>query len=471
MSSVVVERQGSQRPSRLHLPGRKVTSSGQECSDWAATAGLILDDWQTWVLEEALAERDDRRWSAFEVGLIVPRQNGKGSILEALELYHLFVLGTRLVVHSAHEFKTAREHFLRVKTLIQSTPHLNDQVKHIYDANGAEAVHLNNGCRLNFVARSKGSTRGFSGDLIVLDEAFNLSPSAMGAMFFTLGARPNPQVWYTSSAPHADSEVLHSVRARGLSGDGGALLFAEWGNDADVDWHDEHERLEADYRANPALGIRLNEEFCENEYNTLKDLGDEFPRERLGVPSEPDSSAGVFPPGKWQACEDLDSKLVGGARIGLQVGPGMQWASFATCGPNTDGFLHGELVERLDGTSKVVERAKYYADKYGPIIVNSTGPTSGVLRELEHAKVKIEEVSDSAMPKACARLQDKVVDGTFRHIGQAQLDAAVAGAAIRVSGDSWRWSQTNSRVDITPLVAVTLVLAATEGPKVPHFYA
>ncbi|MUN41642.1 Hint domain-containing protein [Actinomadura litoris] len=52
-------------------------SAGQECIDLAAKAGLHLDPWQTWVLHRALGERDDGRWSAFEAGLIAPRQNGK----------------------------------------------------------------------------------------------------------------------------------------------------------------------------------------------------------------------------------------------------------------------------------------------------------------------------------------------------------------------------------------------------------
>jgi hypothetical protein len=41
-------------------------------------AGLILDPWQQFVLVNALGERADGRWAAFEVGVDVARQNGKG---------------------------------------------------------------------------------------------------------------------------------------------------------------------------------------------------------------------------------------------------------------------------------------------------------------------------------------------------------------------------------------------------------
>jgi hypothetical protein len=42
------------------------------------------------VLERALGVREDGKWAAFEVGLDVSRQNGKGGILEARELAGLF---------------------------------------------------------------------------------------------------------------------------------------------------------------------------------------------------------------------------------------------------------------------------------------------------------------------------------------------------------------------------------------------
>ena len=117
MSSALAERLDSQRPTSLHLPLGITASSGADCIEFAASVGLFLDDWQCWVLEQALGERADHKWAAFEVCLLVPRQNGKGAVLEALELYHLFVLRTSLIVHSAHEFKTASEHFMRLQRL------------------------------------------------------------------------------------------------------------------------------------------------------------------------------------------------------------------------------------------------------------------------------------------------------------------------------------------------------------------
>src|SRR5512135_2349968 len=97
---------GAHRPRLLVEPPR-VSSAGSEAVDLAASAGLTLDDWQAYSLDVALGERRDGKWSAFEVGLVVPRQNGKGGVLEARELAGLFLFDERLILHSAHEFKTA----------------------------------------------------------------------------------------------------------------------------------------------------------------------------------------------------------------------------------------------------------------------------------------------------------------------------------------------------------------------------
>ena len=107
------------------------TSRGQEAVELAASAGLILDPWQEAVLEWSLGVSEDGKWSSFEVGLIVPRQNGKGAILEARELAGLFLWDEQLIIHTAHEFSTAQEHFRRILLMIEGYDHLRKRVKKI----------------------------------------------------------------------------------------------------------------------------------------------------------------------------------------------------------------------------------------------------------------------------------------------------------------------------------------------------
>jgi hypothetical protein len=63
---------------------------GREAVDLAALAGLELDPWQAWILEEACSVRptetywnpftgrNEPKWACFEAGVMVSRQNGKG---------------------------------------------------------------------------------------------------------------------------------------------------------------------------------------------------------------------------------------------------------------------------------------------------------------------------------------------------------------------------------------------------------
>lgn len=291
---------GDQSPRVCSLPPFDAGDSGRNAAALAEVAGLTLDPWQRFVLESGLRRRGGK-WAAFETCLIVARQNGKGAVLEALELAALFLFpDVRLILHSAHQFKTASEAFLRIRALIEDNPDFDSQVSRIRTAAGAEAVELKDGKRLRFVARSSGSGRGFSSDLVILDEAYELNDTQMAALLPTLSARPDPQVWYTSTAGGPDSIQLGRVRARGLAGGDQSLAFMEWS--ADDDAYDPADP--ADWaKANPGLGIRISQDYIEREMAALGP--DAFARERLSIGDYPVAEAGqweTISADAWSAC-------------------------------------------------------------------------------------------------------------------------------------------------------------------------
>jgi phage terminase large subunit-like protein len=148
---------GDQRPRIASVPPSG-WSEGERAADLAAAVGLRLDDWERWVLDQGLGRDDSGQWTAFEKALIVSRQNGKGAILEALELAALFLddFGADLILHSAHEFKTASEAFRRVQGRIDNHPSFRRRVRQVYLQRGAESIELKNGKRLRFIARTGG---------------------------------------------------------------------------------------------------------------------------------------------------------------------------------------------------------------------------------------------------------------------------------------------------------------------------
>jgi len=442
-------------------------------------AGLHLDPWQAWCLDHALAEDDAHRWAAFEVAVIVGRQNGKGSVLEARQLAGLFLLHERLQVHTAHEFKTCFEHFLRMVALVESCPELDRRVARIRRGAGEQAIELKTGERLRFLARSSGSGRGMSGDAVYLDEAFALTPQMMGALLPTLSARPDPQVWYTSSAPMATSAVLHGVVRRGRQGDGDHLFYAEWGNDEGVDVED----IDAWYRANPALGIRISEEFVRSELAALADMPGEFCRERLGVPERPivaREDVAKFPPGEWERCV-VDEPPVpvapGGVTIGFDVSRDGSVSSVVVgAGDVRAPFV--ELAAHDRGTGWLPAKIVDMVRRWRPVAVGCNGggaaaaQVDAVQAALAEAglDVTVEVLGMAAYKGACSAFYFDVIEDRLRRLaGQGPMDAAGTDATERALGDGWAWSSRSVSVSISPLVAATVAraLLPTEAPAAP----
>lgn len=67
---------GSQVP-RVESVPPYATTLAPDAVELAKIVGITLDPWQLRVLEGALGQKSNGKWSAPEVGLIVSRQSGK----------------------------------------------------------------------------------------------------------------------------------------------------------------------------------------------------------------------------------------------------------------------------------------------------------------------------------------------------------------------------------------------------------
>ena len=421
----------------------------------AASVGLNLDPWQQLVLQGACGERADGKWSAFEVAVISPRQNGKNGILEARELAGLFLFGEQLILHSAHEFKTAQEAFRRVLNLVETSDELHKRVARVRTSHGEEGIELRTGARLRFIARSTGSGRGFSGDCVILDESYALSAQAMGALLPTLSARPNPQVWYTSSAGKRDSSQLMLVRDRGRAGGDPGLAYFEWSAPLNAPVDD----VNAWAQANPALGIRIDAEFVQRELAALPLA--EFRRERLGIWD--DESAGadwVIPVESWTACADPASEIEDPVVFAPDVSFDRAWASISAAGQRSDGLHAVEVIDYRRGTSWVAPRLAELVQRHGALAVglDPGGPCGSLIPELEGLGVPLVLMSARDIAQGCGAFFDGVVQGTLRHRDQAELSAAVAAARKRPLGDAWAWARKDAVSEITTLISATVAL-------------
>lgn len=450
-------RVGSQRPAFLLEPLGRVSSAGPDAVALAASAGLYLDDWQAFSLDVGLSERADGTWAAREVAEIVPRQNGKGSIAEALCLGGLYLFDDHaLTIYTSHLFSTTRETFRRVDELIAGAPHLAEQVKRRTIAALELGFELHNGNRLRFMARTSGSGRGLSsGGRILLDEAYNLGAEMMDALVPTLSAKPNAQLWYLSSAGLPDSDVLRGVRDRGRSGVQGRLAYLEWTADR-PDYVPDPYDMDGILRANPAYGARIFDEAIADEREMLGAAG--FLRERLGIWDDPGRGIVRIQPAAWNALADRASKRVGPVVFGVDVSWDRSATSIAVAGAREDGLGHLEFVERRDGTAWVVDRCvQLDADHQNDgFVVQPGSPAATLIVPLQQAGLTVVEPSAREVGEACGGLFDAVSERSVRHLGQIEVDDGLSGAGSRTLGDLWLWDRQSSTSDISPLVALTL---------------
>jgi hypothetical protein len=466
---------GSQEPRISWVPpvkGTKDAELGDRAMDLLGTVGLELDPWQEWYLRASLVLRPDGKWAAMEVGACIPRQNGKGTLLEARELVSLFLLPDRLITHSAQQFDTSMEHMRRLLWLIEETPSLSEKIarRGVSHSHGSEGIELRDGSRIRFRTRTTKAGRGFTGDLLVLDEAMFLSDSAFGALLPAQSARPNPQIWYTGSAvdqeEHLDGIVFARVRERGMRGGEERLMFAEWSLDeddpSDVD-EDVLDSREAWAQTNPALGRRVGEPFIAMERGAMDSRT--FAVERLGIGDWPATSQeGIISMVAWKALTDAGSKPTQPLVLAADAAPDRSSASIAVASPRADGDTHLEMVDRRRGTDWVVDRMVELDERHEPDlwVVDGAGPIGSLLPAIQRAGLVPHTVTGPEMAQGYGLMVDAVRDGTVRHLGQPALASALKGAARRPLGEAYAWARKSSSVDISPLVACTLALWGLE---------
>jgi hypothetical protein len=428
-------------------------------------------------MDHALAERADGNWCAAENVLITGRQSGKNGCLAALELFYLFLMNDPLVVHSAHELPTAINHFNLMLSLIEASPDLSKKCKRPTFTNGEQAINLRSGATLKFRARGKNSGRGLTAARLIFDEAFKISPDAMGALIPTLRAMRNTQRTYASSAPKFDSVVLHELIKRGRADDAeDRLFYAEWGNPIGTAMDD----VDAWYQANPALGVvrsngtGVTVEALHDEYRTLVSGGNaeliaEFAREAVGIGEPPPDASG--PPakldaGKWAASATRTPVefVPGACTLAFDVHNG--WCSVSISN-GTLGASHGEVIEHRKGTGWLPARLVELEQRWKPTAIGLDGGNGeavavlGQVRETFDAAgldaEKFKPLTLGAYKAACGDVVDAVTNGraTRPVVEPDQLRSAGEVAAERRIGESFVWDRKCS-TPLSPLVSWTI---------------
>lgn len=475
-SSLLAARRGSQTPRVANYPPYPL-SAAPEVIELAEHAGLVLDPWQRYVLTHGLGQRLDESWTAPKVGCWVPRQNGKGAIIEALELAWLFLFDEDEIIHSAHQHRTSAKAYRRLEKLIRQTPDLHALVKQYRHANGEQQIELHAidcgggrscdcpGRLLQYNTRSRTALRGFTSPKLILDEAQELDLDQMAAILPTVSAMKNWQVWFFGTPPDEPAAWVYGLRAEGEAG-APRLGWFDWGagtyDEKDPACRALVEAPETVYATNPALGIRIELETVDDERRP-SGLGVKFPFERLGMWKPRVVKGRAIDPAKWAALADPDSKRAGDVAIGVEISPMRDYAAISVYGLRADGLGHGQVVQYEPGTAWLPAAVQTWRAALDPVAVGmGTATYKALASDLKQLDITVSEQLDEPergdlvvvggpdMSAATGDIVADIRDAAFRYVPSRQLDTAAAAVQIRQSGDTVTLSRKDPDADLSP---------------------
>jgi hypothetical protein len=494
----------AQWPTLVNIP-EYAYSSAQDVIDLGRRCGIEPQPWQGvgGVADGIYGHQESGLWSAREVALMLPRQNGKGTEGELRVLSGIGLFGESLMFWTAQVVPTALEAMQRILWAVNNCDDLRSEVKSIVNVNGREAIEffgLSKRSRITepriirFSARTSHQARGFAGaNVVFFDEGYVLTPNQMAAIVPTLSTKVNTQIWYLSSPPLDTSAAgpklavdatpglhLFGLRDRARKGDA-RLAYYEWGIEQDLDEVEEQDPETGEYivdlgdwqviqRINPAFGHLLQADAVQTELDTMTRRV--FARERLGAwpvkPVDPKSvEARVINAKAWAA--GRRSRLTPGSAVvfGVDASPGRQRSTIMAYWVDPDGYEVCEVVDSRPGVSWVPVRLAELRKEHNPmgIAFDSKSQINGLKSDFETLGFSVAEAdgdklewgqlwiaTTAQLAAATVGAIEAVAERSVLHGGQPEMNIAVANVATRKIGEGLiAFSRINSRMDISPL--------------------
>jgi phage terminase large subunit-like protein len=450
-------------------------------------ARLRNDPWQEGALDAILSVDSSGLWAATEFGLLVSRQQGKGNILLDWELAHMFLWprpdgAPKLIGHTAHETRTAREAFLRCKRTILGSPVLRKQlldggkrtqhgVTGVSTGNGNWSIELENGNRLQFFTRTGGAGVGLSFDVLIVDEAQHSPLNVLEALLPTTDASPNKQVLFTGTVPKEDQdgEYFEGLRDRGRAG---GVERSGWIEHTPVgsDDPDTAEKLnlgdvELWRQANPGLGIRLAFDTVSDDWSRMGHTNPEaFARQRLSIwpnrrPDEVEHLSDLDIK-RWRENVEPDAQLGDVCAIAIALGRGGSFATVAAASRLDDEHIFVEHERTSKGVAWVAAYVRDLKKKLNDaLVVVDPKNAAPILMDLDAVKVKRLQMGMDEVAAAHAMFIEASNSALVVHRGQDEVTRSLELATVRPVGRAgFTWAASDESKPISHAQAVTWAL-------------
>lgn len=454
---------GSQEPCVRVAPIYSETD-GLDAERILRSGNMILDPWQGLVLCDWMAVATNKKWLCRTCGGSVPRQNGKTGLVEARAEAGMLMYNEQ-VIYTAHLQKTATETFEEMASFFD-TPKLRKYLKDIKTALGREQIILKSGARVKFLARTRNGGRGQHGDLLIFDEAQELSIDAQASFIPAISASINPQTIYagTPPDPNSDGTVFRGIRDKAISGGTQSTAWFEY-SVAEIGDVTNRDRWA---ETNPALGRRILTTTIEGELEQMP--ADTFARERLGwwSPIVTHEVEYAIPKEIWDACSSRDPKPEGKTAYGVKFSA--DGATVALCGAviPEDAPARISLIEMKPTGYGIGWLADWLNARYNKascvVIDGRNGVDVLVERIADTWRMKGAIIRPSARDMIAATgtltnaLNEKSV--TWYYQQEALRDSAITSVKRPLAG-GWGFGGDNS----TPIEAASLALWGAQNSK------
>lgn len=460
-----------------------VYTDGPAVAEINARAGFAPDPQQELALDLIFALNEAWLPAAFSVCIICARQNLKTGTLKQAAIGWLAVTEEQRIVWSSHELTTTVEAQTELHDLLESSPALSRLLpatknRGKYDDNLQKRIELTNGQRVLFKARTMTGGRGLAGDKTVLDEALFLRPAHTASLLPIMMARPSGQVLYASSPGLLDSAVLRDVRDRGRAGSSPRMFYLEWGGhwrpcaDPDCTHPKDAEARGVDCAAddrelwaknNPTVSTgRITIERIADMRQEL--LPEDFIRECMGRWEDPDVDADAgtaidLRAWKSEVLRQPDTRAATRAVVVLDVAPDRSRSSIGVAGDAADDRVL-LMTKTQAGMAWVVPGlVKLKANlEVLEVSLHPSAQAGALIPALKAAGIEYKELTHKDIARGCSTIQTAVPDQRILHLGQSELDLAVAVARTRMVDQAEVWDRRNPKLEISPLAGVATAL-------------
>lgn len=423
--------------------------------------------WQEATLRGLLSLKSDGVFT-HPVGVVIaPRQNGK--TLSAAELRILFGAFQRCetIVYSAQRWITAKAIYLRLKTLINSRPSLKHRTFGWLCSQGVAGftVRHDDGTESTtmFITRSADFRGPDEIDLVIYDEAYNLTDGEIAAISPTQLAAKNPQTIYLSSAVnqqvHPNGDVLARLRRRALAAIAGeqgriGLYYREHAAPEPPKGISETERKliredpETHKVANPSYGV------IHSHAKVMKLLTElsakAFEVEVLGWgdwPTDVDNMPKLIDVQKWQGWAVPNPRLIGSRAVAIDRDPeSLEWIATAAQHAE-DGriFIEVGYCTAAASSLAVVKHVVAVTTDLNPValVMDSRSDAASLKPDLVDAGIEPTLTNTTEYGHACTGFLNDALDGRLAHGNQSILNAAIGAAERRdLPRGGFIWQQT-----------------------------